>query len=88
MPFAEGGRESYRASQRRSRRQPLLVFEPGNSDGTRIVTIKIFFLKISRGKIIAVMLRNSRIGSGGVECRAMRIALAQINPTVGDIGGN
>jgi hypothetical protein len=38
---AEGRRESYRASQRCSQRQPVIVFEPGNSDGTRIVTIKI-----------------------------------------------
>jgi hypothetical protein len=36
-------RESYRASQRGSRRRPFPVFEQGNSDGTKIVTIKILF---------------------------------------------
>ena len=46
--IAECGRESYRASQRCSRRQPFPAFEQRHSDGTRIVTIKILFQNIAR----------------------------------------
>jgi hypothetical protein len=40
---AEGRHESYQASQQCSQRQPFPAFEPGNSDGMRIVTIKTFY---------------------------------------------
>jgi len=60
IPFAEGRRESYPASQPCSRRQPLPVFEPGNFDGTRIVTIKIFLKRFRLNSAQTVAFRPLR----------------------------
>jgi hypothetical protein len=78
IPFANGGRESYRASQRCSRRQPFPAFEQRHSDGTSIVTIKILLLLNPKANFptVAFAIRYYRIHPAQIVANPRR----QANP--------